>query len=131
MTDSSPPEHQRTDDPANAELLRVIHDEHGPALNRFVLRLTRGGDREFAEDVVQESLLRLWQNGTILTTYSEDSTRAWLHTVARNLVIDDRRSSRHKREFQTDTVPRAKFTGRLRAGGRQVRRVRRPAIPES
>jgi len=103
MTDSSP-EPRQTVVPANAELLRVIHDEHGPALNRFVLRLTRG-DREFAEDVVQESLLRLWQNETILTTYSQDSTRAWLHTVARNLVIDDRRSSRYKREFQTDEVP--------------------------
>ncbi|MGK2853484.1 MAG: sigma-70 family RNA polymerase sigma factor [Microbacteriaceae bacterium] len=81
-----------------------IHDAHGPALRRYVLRMTRG-DREFAEDTVQESLLRLWQNSTILTTYSEDSTRAWLHTVARNLVIDDRRSSRYKRELQTETIP--------------------------
>jgi RNA polymerase sigma-70 factor (ECF subfamily) len=92
------------DDPARAELMRGVHDEHGPALLRYVLRLARG-DRQFAEDVVQESLLRLWQNSTILTTYSEESTRAWLHTVARNLVIDDRRSSRFKRELQTDTVP--------------------------
>lgn len=95
---------RRADDSANAELLRVIHDQHAPALHRFVLRLTRG-DREFAQDVVQESLLRLWQNGTVLATYSEDSTRAWLHTVARNLVIDDRRSSRFTREFRTDAVP--------------------------
>ena len=84
--------------------MRGIHDEHGPALNRYVLRLTRG-DRGFAEDVVQESLLRLWQNKNVLTTYSEESTRAWLHTVARNLVIDDRRSSRYKRELQTETMP--------------------------
>jgi RNA polymerase sigma-70 factor (ECF subfamily) len=89
---------------AGADLMRVIHDEHGPALNRYVLRLTRG-DRGFAEDVVQESLLRLWQNKNVLTTYSEESTRAWLHTVARNLVIDDRRSSRYKRELQTETMP--------------------------
>lgn len=92
------------DDSARAEHLRAIHDEHGRALFRYVFRLTRG-DREFAEDVVQESMLRLWQSSTVLTTYSEDSTRAWLHTVARNLVIDDRRSSRYKRELQTDTVP--------------------------
>jgi RNA polymerase sigma-70 factor, ECF subfamily len=103
MTDSGP-EPRRIEDPVRAELMRGIHDEHGPALLRFVLRLSRG-DREFAEDVVQESLLRLWQNKTILTTYSEESTRAWLHTVARNLVIDDRRSSRFKRELQTDALP--------------------------
>lgn len=87
-----------------ADLLRGIHDEHGPALQRYVLRLTRG-DREFAEDVVQESLLRLWQKPVILTTGSIDSVRAWLYTVARNLVIDDRRSHRFKRELRTDTVP--------------------------
>ena len=84
--------------------MRAIHDEHGPALTRYVLRLTRG-DIEFTEEAVQESLLRLWQNDTILTTYSDESRRAWLHTVARNLVIDDRRSARYKRELQTETVP--------------------------
>ncbi|MGH3641732.1 MAG: sigma-70 family RNA polymerase sigma factor [Mycobacterium sp.] len=103
MTDSGT-EPRRMDDSARAELMRRIHDEHAPALLRYVLRLT-GGDRGFAEDVLQESLLRLWKNSTILTTYSEDSTRAWLYTVARNLVIDDRRSSRYKRELQTETVP--------------------------
>jgi RNA polymerase sigma-70 factor (ECF subfamily) len=103
MTDADP-EPPRPHDPARDVLLRRIHDAHGPALRRYVLRLTRG-DREFAEDTVQESLLRLWQNNTILETYSEDSTRAWLHTVARNLVIDDRRSARYKRELQTETLP--------------------------
>lgn len=102
MTDSGPA--QRGNDPARADLLRAIHDDHGPAVLRYVLRLTRG-DRAFAEDVVQESLLRLWNNANVLTTYSQDSIRAWLHTVARNLVIDDRRSSRYQRESQTDNVP--------------------------
>ncbi|MGB3484649.1 MAG: sigma-70 family RNA polymerase sigma factor [Mycobacterium sp.] len=86
------------------ELLIRIHEEHSQALLRYVLRLTRG-DRELAEDVVQEALLRLWQKPSLLTTQSSESVRAWLHTVARNLVIDDRRSSRYKRELQTDSVP--------------------------
>jgi RNA polymerase sigma-70 factor (ECF subfamily) len=30
-----------------------------------------------------------------------------LFTVARNLVIDDRRSARHSREWSTDTLPEA------------------------
>ncbi|WP_428366104.1 sigma-70 family RNA polymerase sigma factor [Mycolicibacterium sp.] len=88
----------------DADLLRVIHDEHGPALTRYVLRLTRG-DREFARDVVQEALLRLWQRPSILAANPTESARAWLHTVAKNLVIDDRRSCRYKREMQTETVP--------------------------
>jgi RNA polymerase sigma-70 factor, ECF subfamily len=86
-----------------AELLRAVHDEHGPALMRYVLRLTNG-DTQFAEDVVQESLLRLWKKPDLLDQPSE-SARAWLFTVARNVVIDDRRSSRFSREFSAEIVP--------------------------
>jgi RNA polymerase sigma-70 factor (ECF subfamily) len=83
-------------------LLRAIHDAHGPALLRFVVRLT--GDYTFAQDVVQEALLRAWKKPAILEQ-SDESARAWLFTVARNIVIDDRRSARHAREFSTDVLP--------------------------
>ncbi|MDT5008472.1 MAG: polymerase sigma-70 factor, subfamily [Mycobacterium sp.] len=86
-----------------AELLRAVHDAHGPALMRYVRRLTNG-DTQFAEDVVQESLLRLWKKPDLLEQPSE-SARAWLFTVARNVVIDDRRSSRYTREYSTEDVP--------------------------
>jgi RNA polymerase sigma-70 factor (ECF subfamily) len=84
------------------ELLRAIHDAHGPALFRYVVRLT--GDYGFAQDVVQESLLRAWRRPVILEQ-GEDSARAWLFTVARNLVIDDRRSARFSREITTAELP--------------------------
>jgi RNA polymerase sigma-70 factor (ECF subfamily) len=58
----------------------------------------------FAEDVVQELLLRLWRKPEVLERQS-DAVRAWLLTVARNLVIDDRRSARYSREFGTNIVP--------------------------
>ncbi|MGV0798998.1 sigma factor, partial [Mycolicibacterium elephantis] len=77
-----------------------MHDAHGQSLLRYVLRLTRG-DMPFAEDVVQESLLRLWRRPEVLAQPSE-SVRAWLFTVARNQVIDDRRSARFGRELRTD-----------------------------
>jgi RNA polymerase sigma-70 factor, ECF subfamily len=86
-----------------AALLRAMHDAHGPPLLRYVLRLT-SGDRQFAEDVVQESLLRLWRKPEILEQSSE-SVRAWLFTVAKNQVIDDRRSARYTRELQTEFMP--------------------------
>ena len=85
------------------ELLRAVHDEHGQALLRYALRLTNG-DRQFAEDVVQEALLRLWKKPDLLEQPG-DSARAWLFTVARNVVIDDRRSARHSRELTTDILP--------------------------
>jgi RNA polymerase sigma-70 factor, ECF subfamily len=92
-----------TPDPDQAALLRAIHDAHSQDLLRYVLRLTRG-DMPFAEDVVQESLLRLWRKPEVLEQPSE-SARKWLFTVARNLVIDDRRSARYTRELQSDDVP--------------------------
>ncbi len=83
-------------------LLQAIHDVHGPALTRFVAHMTH--DASFAQDVVQEALLRAWKHPEILAQ-SDDAARAWLFTVARNLVIDDRRSARHRREVSTDVLP--------------------------
>jgi RNA polymerase sigma-70 factor (ECF subfamily) len=101
MTSPETPPTART--AGQAEQLRAMHDAHSLPLQRYVLRLTRG-DQQFAEDVVQESLLRLWQKPEVLARPSE-SVRAWLNTVAKNLVIDDRRSARFTREQQTDEVP--------------------------
>ena len=77
------------------ELLIAIHDAFAAELTRFVVHLT--GDPALAEDVVQEVLVRAWQRPQVLQR-SEDSVRAWLFTVARNLVVDDRRSARFRRE---------------------------------
>jgi RNA polymerase sigma-70 factor (ECF subfamily) len=90
-------------DDERAVLLRAVHDEHGQDLLRYVLRLT-SGDGQFAEDVVQEALLRLWKKPELLEQPG-NAARAWLFTVARNLVIDDRRSARYSRESFTNTVP--------------------------
>jgi RNA polymerase sigma-70 factor (ECF subfamily) len=84
------------------ELLQALHDVHGSALTRFVSRMTQ--DASFAQDVVQEALLRAWKHPEILAQ-SDDAARAWLFTVARNLVIDDRRSARYRREVSTDVLP--------------------------
>ncbi|WP_368499176.1 sigma-70 family RNA polymerase sigma factor [Herbiconiux sp. A18JL235] len=85
-----------------AALLRAIHDAHGPALLRYALRLTH--DPELAQDLVQEALLRAWKKPSVLEQ-DDEAVRSWLYTVTRNLVIDDRRSARHNREFSTDELP--------------------------
>ena len=78
--------------------VRTLYDEHGAALWRYAMRLT--GDRARAEDVVQETLLRAWQHPEG-TDERERSARAWLFTVARNLIIDERRSSRFRNEVSS------------------------------
>ncbi|WP_427017903.1 sigma-70 family RNA polymerase sigma factor [Pseudarthrobacter sp. P1] len=88
--------------PSQQEALRALHADYAAVLWRFVTRLT--SDRAFAEDVVQETLLRAWRNPSVLER-PEPAVRAWLFTVARNLVIDDWRSARHRMEIGTDEVP--------------------------
>jgi RNA polymerase sigma-70 factor (ECF subfamily) len=82
------------DDP-EAALMRVLYDEHAAALWRYAMRLT--GDQARAEDVVQETLLKAWQHPEV-TDDSGRSARAWLFTVARNMIIDERRSARFRNE---------------------------------
>lgn len=87
---------------ADEELVRALHDEHAGALWAYVVSLT--GDRVSAHDVVQETLLRAWRHPESLDP-SRGSTRAWLFTVARRLVIDDWRSARNRRESVHADVP--------------------------
>ena len=84
-------------------LMQKLHAEHAEALWGYCARLT-GYDRTRAEDVAQETLLRAWRHLDVLDE-SHGSVRAWLFTVARNLVIDDWRSRRHHREVSVADVP--------------------------
>ena len=72
-------------------LMRALYAEHAEPLLAFVLRLTRG-DRQRAEDIVQETLLRAWRNADLLRDWQQTSPRPWLVTVARRIAIDSYRS---------------------------------------
>jgi RNA polymerase sigma-70 factor, ECF subfamily len=85
-----------------AESLRALSDAHAASIRRYVIHLT--GNPSSADDIVQETLLRAWRTPTIMAQPTE-STRSWLFTVARNLVIDDFRSARRRHEVTTDTLP--------------------------
>ena len=84
-------------------LMQQLHDEHAAALWRFSLRLV-GNDRGRAEDVVQETMLRAWRHRAVLDN-APPAVRAWLFTVARNIVIDEWRSRRARSEVSVAEVP--------------------------
>jgi RNA polymerase sigma-70 factor, ECF subfamily len=66
------------------ELSRALFAEHAEALLAYVQRLLRG-DRQLAEDIVQETLIRAWRNANQVPARSR---RPWLFVTARHLVID-------------------------------------------
>ena len=84
-------------------LMEQLHDEHADALWRFCLRLV-GNDRARAEDVTQETMLRAWRHRAVLEG-SSPALRAWLFTVARNIVVDEWRSPRSRKETTVADVP--------------------------
>ena len=79
-----------TTDRMHSDDLDQVIAEHNQPLLRYVLRLTFG-DLHLAEDIVQETLLRIWQRPKTITT-SHSSLRPWLFTVARNLFYDHKRA---------------------------------------
>lgn len=88
-------------DDAETALMRTLYDEHAAALWRYAVRLT--GDRARAEDVVQETLLRAWKHPEVVED-TERSARAWLFTVARNMIIDEHRSARFRKEHGSPEI---------------------------
>jgi RNA polymerase sigma-70 factor (ECF subfamily) len=82
------------------DVVAAIYRDHGTALKRFVLSACR--DPQLAEDVVQETVLRVWQQAPEIT----GSLRSYLFRTARNIMIDNyRKAQRRPLEAMTHDAP--------------------------
>jgi len=90
----------------DAVLTALYRQYRGPLL-LFVTRLT-AGDRQHAEDIVQETMVRAWREARRLDP-SGPSLMPWLATVARRIVIDEhrRKSTRPPEIGDAEVVDRA------------------------
>ena len=77
--------------------------EYRAPLVGFVLPIVNG-DRQAAEDVVQETMLRGWQHAGEL---SPEHAGSWLHKVARNIAIS---TYHRRRRARPREVPRDEAT---------------------
>jgi RNA polymerase sigma-70 factor, ECF subfamily len=79
--------------------MRELYDLHAGPLYRYLMSLTFG-QRQAAEDLVQETLLRAWRN---LDSLNADikTLRPWLFTVARRIAIDASRARRRAPHIAT------------------------------
>jgi RNA polymerase sigma-70 factor, ECF subfamily len=75
-----------------AQAFRALVDRHLPTVLAIARRMLR--DDAEAEDVAQETLLRLWRNAAKLEL-GEGGVRPWLRRVAANLCIDRVRAQRN------------------------------------
>jgi RNA polymerase sigma-70 factor, ECF subfamily len=74
------------DEPALGEL----YDRHANAVFRLAFRLV--GDRQLAEEVLQETYLALWNRAELFNP-AAGSLTAWLLTIARNRSVDRLRAA--------------------------------------
>lgn len=72
-----------------ADAFATLYDRQAPGIYEYAC--SRLGDGASAEDVVQESFLRLLDRGTPARL---ESLRAFLYTIARHLIVDAQRARR-------------------------------------
>ena len=86
---------------------RLFREYHGTLVRYLTRRL---GDRDWAEEVAQETFVRALRQTSI------DNERSWLFAVATNLVRDEARSVRNKAGLARDQA-------RLDSGGVKIRKA--------
>lgn len=84
----------------DAQAFRILMDRHLSAIVALARRMLR--DEAEADDIAQETMLRLWRAGETLEL-GPHGLRPWLRRVATNLCLDRIRAGR--RTVVTDEVP--------------------------
>jgi RNA polymerase sigma-70 factor, ECF subfamily len=126
------------DDRDDERTFTRLYDGHRPAVYGYLLG--RAGDPETARDLLQETFLRTWRHLAAVRDLAPERQRAWIFAVARNLVIDVRRSHAVRAAAQAalrrtaaeaapaaDEPPaRAELAERLELLDRAIRRLPEP-----
>lgn len=76
----------------------VLLTRHKKPVFNFILRYV--GDRETAEDLLQETFMRVIKGADAYKRQAKFTT--WLYTIARNLCVDQTRRRKHRRHASLD-----------------------------
>src|SRR5262245_6854957 len=76
----------------DAAALRALYDRYEAPAYRFLLRLT--GNREAAQDLVQETFTRAWTMARLFDP-QRGRFKTWLFTIALNLTRNERSKKRY------------------------------------
>ncbi len=82
------------------QAIALLYDQFGPALYGVVLRIV--GSEPVAEDVIQETFIKVWKNSAKYNS-EKGTIFTWLLNIARNTAIDKIRSShfKYRKQFQS------------------------------
>jgi RNA polymerase sigma-70 factor (ECF subfamily) len=76
----------------------LLLSRHRKPIFNFILRYV--GDRETAEDLLQETFMRVIKGADAYKRQAKFTT--WLYTIARNLCVDQTRRRKHRRHASLD-----------------------------
>jgi len=78
-----------------------LYDNYSKVLFGVIDRIVQS--EEIANDVLQESFVKIWKN---IESYSDDkgSLYTWMLNVCRNMAIDTTRSKSYKKELQNQNI---------------------------
>jgi RNA polymerase sigma-70 factor, ECF subfamily len=103
----------------DVQAYRQLVDRHLSGINAFLVRLM--GSRAEAEEVAQETFLRLWSKAGSFVPRAKPST--WLYRVAHNLAVD---RLRRRHETRAETSP-----DEMPASGRPSQHLEQKQLAES
>lgn len=80
-----------------AEALGALYDRHARVVFAVIMRIA--GDRDVAEEILQEVFLRAWQHAHAFDE-ARGTVRFWLHRIAHNLTLNELRRRQRRPHLQ-------------------------------
>ena len=79
------------------EALGALYDRHARVVFSVIMRIA--GDRDVAEEILQEVFLRAWQQAHAFDE-TRGTVRFWLHRIAHNLTLNELRRRQRRPQVQ-------------------------------
>jgi len=87
----------------NTAALKILFDRYNLAIFNFILRYTN--NREFAEDVLQETFTRVWFAAHLFNP-KKGNFKAWVFTVGLNITRNEMAKKRYSYQYvEMDEIP--------------------------
>jgi RNA polymerase sigma-70 factor, ECF subfamily len=80
-----------------SEALGALYDRHARVVFSVIMRIA--GDRDVAEEILQEVFLRAWQQAHAFDE-TRGTVRFWLHRIAHNLTLNELRRRQRRPQVQ-------------------------------
>ena len=112
----------------DSEAFAVLYDRHARAAYSLAYRIM--GERQAAEDIVQEAFLKLWRAADSYRA-ERASVRTWLLSVVHNRSIDQLRSAASRRRTQEKIEASAPRSQPSEAFAESWRNIQREQVREA